>query len=585
MRLGLIACLGASAFLAGCAALPMGGDAAPAPPDRNPVEEDPLANTDGVAAPGGTGVVEPGSGGSARPAEPVFDDTPGGEETVTEDEVEDAFAGILGEEIGEAYGEDGLGLSGTGRGGGGTGEGTIGLGVFGTIGRGGSSRGSQPQPADPRGWDDPSVPAPAPEAEPIFGEACEGRGAADAASGQGYACVSLLYGTNREPVAATGALDEQTVFGSRPDPRCEPGADITAERYCRLGLMTVSVPDDRQRGEAISSVNRDAVRISDRDRRRHFSIWSAIELSEIDFQDYARIMLEEAMGRMGGEYDNQAIVFVHGFNVRFRDAAFRAAQIKYDLEFPGPVFFYSWPANASVAHYLSDMDDADLSVDALVAFLQLVRNSVPDAEINVIAHSMGTRVFAQALDRLYLMEPDFELNHVFFASGDLDRNLFVEWTRPAAAHMESLTLYTSQSDAAVASSELLRNLFPARDPDDRDAKARIGFFQPDATPPVFTFRVGDADARPQTIDMSDGAFSFFGFATSYLIGRGEMRHSEYMERTPIIEDMSCVLRFGARFPDERHSGMQPAEGGDGGVFWRFDEDGRPTEHCPAPRIE
>ncbi len=52
-------------------------------------------------------------------------------------DAEDALGGLIGNQIGEAYGVGGLGLVGTGRGGGGTGEGTIGLGTLGTIGKGG----------------------------------------------------------------------------------------------------------------------------------------------------------------------------------------------------------------------------------------------------------------------------------------------------------------------------------------------------------------------------------------------------------------------------------------------------------------
>ncbi|MCB1178810.1 MAG: alpha/beta hydrolase, partial [Leptospiraceae bacterium] len=40
----------------------------------------------------------------------------------------------------------------------------------------------------------------------------------------------------------------------------------------------------------------------------------------------------------------EIIVFVHGFNVKFEEAVLRAAQIKYDLKFPGEVVLYTWPA-------------------------------------------------------------------------------------------------------------------------------------------------------------------------------------------------------------------------------------------------
>jgi hypothetical protein len=60
-----------------------------------------------------------------------------GRESALGTDAEDALGGLIGNQIGEAYGVGGLGLVGTGRGGGGTGEGTIGLGTLGTIGKGG----------------------------------------------------------------------------------------------------------------------------------------------------------------------------------------------------------------------------------------------------------------------------------------------------------------------------------------------------------------------------------------------------------------------------------------------------------------
>lgn len=479
-------------------------------------------------------------------------DSPFGD--MTDDEID----AIFGDEIGAA-GEGGLGMSGSGQGGGGTGTGTIGFGSIGSIGSGGGSVSAHDQ---------------------YLSDECYSRGEGDAASGSGYTCITLLYGTNREAQTDFGErLDDQEAFTVRPDPTCEPGRVAVGARYCHLGLLTVTVPDSRQRGDRINAVPRDAIRVTDRQRRRLFSVWNYEALDENEFSALASDMLADAVGQMDGEFNNQVIVFIHGFNVRFRDAAFRAAQIKYDLDFPGPVFFYSWPANGSVMHYLSDMDDADLSVDGLVDFLRLVRDSVPNADINVIAHSMGTRVFAQALNRLVLEDPGFNLNHVFFASGDLDRNLFVEWVSPAADNMESVTLYTSGSDVAVASSQLLRNLFPSRDREDRDIKSRIGFFSRNTHPPVFAFEVGSSRMLPHTIDMTRERFSFFGFATRYLLRRARLGHSDYMERTPIIDDMSCILRRGVSDPASRHSALSETSDEDGGIYWHFGADGDQTDRC------
>ncbi|HJZ87369.1 MAG TPA: AgmX/PglI C-terminal domain-containing protein [Polyangia bacterium] len=60
-----------------------------------------------------------------------------GRDSALGNDPENVLGGLIGNQIGEAYGLGGLGLTGTGRGGGGTGEGTIGLGNLGTIGKGG----------------------------------------------------------------------------------------------------------------------------------------------------------------------------------------------------------------------------------------------------------------------------------------------------------------------------------------------------------------------------------------------------------------------------------------------------------------
>jgi TonB family protein len=60
-----------------------------------------------------------------------------GRDTAMGNDAADVLGGLIGNQIGEAYGVGGLGLVGTGSGGGGTGEGTIGLGNLGTIGKGG----------------------------------------------------------------------------------------------------------------------------------------------------------------------------------------------------------------------------------------------------------------------------------------------------------------------------------------------------------------------------------------------------------------------------------------------------------------
>jgi TonB family protein len=55
---------------------------------------------------------------------------------------QDVLGGLIGNQVGSAYGVGGLGFVGTGVGGGGTAEGTLGLGTLGTIGKGGGGAGN-----------------------------------------------------------------------------------------------------------------------------------------------------------------------------------------------------------------------------------------------------------------------------------------------------------------------------------------------------------------------------------------------------------------------------------------------------------
>ena len=55
------------------------------------------------------------------------------------------------------------------------------------------------------------------------------------------------------------------------------------------------------------------------------------------------------------------LVYVHGYNMSFDETATRAAQLAYDLDFPGLPFFFSWPSAGKLLGYLRDADSARLS--------------------------------------------------------------------------------------------------------------------------------------------------------------------------------------------------------------------------------
>jgi esterase/lipase superfamily enzyme len=165
----------------------------------------------------------------------------------------------------------------------------------------------------------------------------------------------------------------------------------------------------------------------------------------------------------------EALVFVHGYNVSFADAALRAAQISVDLKFPGQVILYSWPSMADVRLYMADAAAVEWSTPHLETLLKTVLVHSGAERVHVIAHSMGNRPLVQVLQRLgrdALPQNAARLQQVVFAAPDVDRGVFCQFVATFANHAERLTLYASSNDVPLKLSKLLHRYPRAGDAGD-----------------------------------------------------------------------------------------------------------------------
>lgn len=398
---------------------------------------------------------------------------------------------------------------------------------------------SDPAPA-------PSDPARTPKGKERAGQETFGGadGRASCLQSRGYAngvydCVEVLYGTNRKPVR--GNL--QISYG--PD----------ADDDLHLGLLSITIPTKRnalpQKGEKIPTLKPSQRFVSDVDREEFFTIWGNDRLSDNEFALFANFYAQQAK-----DFEKQAIVYIHGFNVTFRSAAFRAAQLKFDSGFDGPMFMYSWPANGNVNSYLTDMDDADLSVDHVVTYLRRVISSVEPsgAKLHLIAHSMGSRVLAQALAKLS-EDPNIAAAKPFslivFASADLDEALFQHWVGKAEGLADKITIYASESDRALKASRWLRAMgslgLKIED------KPRVGLISKPGRPSVFSF----ADTIDVTSVPKLPWGRWFG-----------VNHSDYAENEVIIDDLISQFRSQETAPTSRNANFAE-QCISGRRFWKF----------------
>lgn len=160
-------------------------------------------------------------------------------------------------------------------------------------------------------------------------------------------------------------------------------------------------------------------------------------------------------------YPGSAILFVHGYNVSFENAARRVAQIAYDLQFDGPVFAYSWPSRQAILGYASDRDTVDLTSEHLSQVLVTMSERLGGAKLHVIAHSMGNMVLLRALStNQRTTATKLPLGAIINAAPDVDPELFDQFSKPIRSAGGTFTVYASSTDRALLVSGILRTYNP-----------------------------------------------------------------------------------------------------------------------------
>jgi esterase/lipase superfamily enzyme/nucleoid DNA-binding protein len=378
-----------------------------------------------------------------------------------------------------------------------------------------------PAPAAPR----PAAPAaPArPEAPPLsrgggsyeaYGPAIPLRDPDEYVEGEVYAVVEVFYATDREP---TGAGDPAEAYGrSRGDGSLHYGA-------CR-----VSIPHDHRVGKLESpSLLRFELRP---DPRKHVVL---LDVETSDREGFFARLRDRVRASAGRE----VLVFVHGFNVSFADAARRTAQLAYDLQLDGAAGFYSWPSRGvpDLLGYTHDENSVQWTVPHLVAFLEELARDSGAERIHLIAHSMGNRALAAALQEIawklaaHPAPPSFA--EVILTAPDIDAEVFRGLARAMRPTARRMTLYASGRDRALKVSHGIHGY------------GRAG------------------DVEPEIV-VVDGLDSIDASA----VDTGLLGHSYFADQRSVISDIFYLVRDG--LPPEKRHGLSPRQC-KAGRFWAF----------------
>ena len=152
----------------------------------------------------------------------------------------------------------------------------------------------------------------------------------------------------------------------------------------------------------------------------------------------------------------EILIFLHGYNVTFEEAALRAAQFAYDSKFRGIVVLFSWPSQGSAFGYTGDEARAEASGEKMAAFLRGLENG-PWPKVHLLAHSMGNRVMLSGLAD-NPPRPTLPLGQLVFAAADVYVPVFNEkFPKLQNAGRLAATSYASKKDRALWLSSILHN--------------------------------------------------------------------------------------------------------------------------------
>ncbi len=296
-------------------------------------------------------------------------------------------------------------------------------------------------------------------------------------------------------------------FGTNRKPDGNGG--FTGERHDRItrGRVEVYVPKAHRFGETGTPFWKKLLRFDLRDDTLRVQQVKPMELEAF----FAEINAAMQDARTDGATPH-ALVFLHGFNVTFEEAAIRAAQIGYDLKVPGATAFFSWPSRGTVAAYPADEATIEAGEPAITEFLVDFTTRCGAEKVHVIAHSMGNRGLLRALQRIAAnaqTQGKVKFGQIFLAAPDVDRDLFLDLARLYPIHSERTTLYASAADKAVHLSAKLHEA------------PRAGYFTP------YTVVAGVDTIAVPDFDVDLLGHSYFAQADALLHDIYDlMRHSE-----------------------------------------------------------
>ena len=183
------------------------------------------------------------------------------------------------------------------------------------------------------------------------------------------------------------------------------------------------------------------------DPSKHFAVTN---VQRLDLAPIVADVRREIMRRPPSQRD--VLVFVHGFNTNFADAAYRFAQIVHDSGFKGVPVLFTWPSRGQLLAYPYDRESAFYSRDFLELNLRAIARDLGPSRMDILAHSMGTLLTLETLRMLRAEAGEgamARIGAVVLAAPDIDIDLFTSAIERMGPDVKKVTVISSTNDRAL----------------------------------------------------------------------------------------------------------------------------------------
>ena len=188
----------------------------------------------------------------------------------------------------------------------------------------------------------------------------------------------------------------------------------------------------------------------------------ALQLSHITEQSFHA----EIRRRLALAPKPEVVLFVHGYNNDFEDAAQTLAELWHFLGRKHVPILYTWPAGrGGPSGYIYDRESGEFTVYHLKNLLRSLASIPEIKKFHMIAHSRGTDVLGSAFRELALVARATGVNalgelqgsHLILAAPDLDMDVVSQRiiAEQLGREIQNITIYTSQGDKAIGIAERL----------------------------------------------------------------------------------------------------------------------------------